>query len=81
MHLDPDRGGETCRSFCVSRSSLFADSFGSAFPAREQKEAVDRVTASIPLSIYTFLRKLYISAFCIYKAAIYLAAANTLSEP
>ena len=66
--------------FCVSRSSLFADSFGSTFPAREQKEVVDRVTASIPLSIYTFLRKLYISVSCIYKAAIYLAAANTLSE-
>ena len=51
--------------FCVSRSSLFADSFGSAFPAREQKEVVDRVTASIPLSMYTFLRKLYISVSCI----------------
>ena len=45
MHLDPDRGGDmqilTCFKF-----SLVADSFGSAFPAREQKE-VDRVSDCI----------------------------------
>ena len=45
MHLDPDRGGDmqilTCFKFF-----LVADSFGSAFPAREQKE-VDRVSDCI----------------------------------
>ena len=45
MHLDPDRGGDmqilTCFKFF-----LVADSLGSAFPAREQKE-VDRVSDCI----------------------------------
>ena len=66
----------------MQRSSLFADSFGSAFPARERKEVVDRVTASILFFKYIiFLRWLYLLHFCIYRAAIKLAAANTLSEP
>ena len=45
MHLDPDRGGDM-QILTFFKFPLVADSFGSAFPAREQKE-VDRMSDCI----------------------------------
>ena len=67
MHLDPDRGGDM-QILTFFKFPLVADSFGSAFPAREQKE-VDRVSDCINSGLISihYENALYICIFAYRK--------------